>query len=216
MSWAMVAGAAITVVGGAMNNRQASKGQNAALRAQDAATAEQARQYDQSREDMLPWLNAGQRNLNQLEQLNSGDFSSFRQSPDYEFRRQQGLRGLSEMASARGNFFGGRMDKDIIDYNQGLATQAYGDYYNRIAGLAGVGQTQSQSLASLGQNYANNMGNLAIGRGQLQNQYYQQQGDNFNQMTAGIVGGLNNWYQNNSARNGGGTGWYLGNNPGRG
>lgn len=216
MSWAMVAGAAITVVGGAMNNRQASKGQNAALRAQDAATAEQARQYDQSREDMLPWLNAGQRNLNQLEQLNSGDFSSFRQSPDYQFRYDQGMQGLSRMAAARGNYRGGATDRDIINYGQGQATQAYGDYYNRIAGLAGVGQTQSQSLASLGQDYANNMGRLAIGRGQLQNQYYQQQGDNFNQMTAGIVGGLNNWYQNNSARNGGGTGWYLGNNPGRG
>ena len=108
------------------------------------------------------------------------------------------------------------MDKDIIDYNQGLATQSYGDYYNRIASLAGVGQTQSQSLASLGQNYANNVGNLAIGRGQLQNQFYQQQGDNYSQIGAGIVGGLNNWYQNNSARNGGGTGWYLGNNPGKG
>lgn len=216
MSWAAVAGAAITVVGGAINNRNAKKGQQAALRGQDAATAEQARQYDQSREDMLPWLQAGQRGLNQLERLNSGDFSSFRESPDYEFRRQQGLRGLAEMASARGNFFGGRMDKDIIDYNQGLATQSYGDYYNRIASLAGVGQTQSQSLASLGQNYANNVGNLAIGRGQLQNQFYQQQGDNYSQIGAGIVGGLNNWYQNNSARNGGGTGWYLGNNPGKG
>lgn len=216
MSWAMVAGAAITVVGGAMNNRQARKGQNAALKGQDAATAEQARQYDQSREDMLPWLNAGKDNLGTLQALNAGDFSSFQQSPDYQFRYDQGLQGLSRMAAARGNYRGGATDRDIINYSQGQASQAYGDYYNRIASLAGVGQTQSQSLASIGQNYANNVGNIAMNRGQLQNQFYQQQGDNYGQMTAGIVGGLNNWYQNNSARNGGGTGWYLGNNPGKG
>ena len=82
MSWAAVAGAAITVVGGAINNRNARKGQNAALKGQDAATAEQARQYDQSREDMLPWLNAGKDNLGTLQALNSGDFSSFLKALD--------------------------------------------------------------------------------------------------------------------------------------
>lgn len=216
MSWAMVAGAAITVVGGAINNNQAKKGQQAALKGQDAATAEQRRQYDQSREDMLPWLEAGQRSLGDLERLNSGDTSSFFKSPDYQFRYDQGLQGLSRMAAARGNFRGGATDRDIIDYNQGQATQAYSDFYNRKAGLAGVGQTQSQSLASLGQNYATNVGNIAQNTGLLQQQYHQQRGDNYGQAAAGIVGGLNNWYQNNSARNGGGTGWYLGNNPGRG
>lgn len=216
MSWAMVAGAAITVVGGAINNNQAKKGQEAALKGQDAATAEQARQYDQSREDMLPWLNAGKDNLSTLQRLNSGDFSSFQQSPDYQFRYNQGLQGLSRLAAARGNYRGGATDRDIIDYNQGQATQSYGDFYNRIAGIAGVGQTQSQSLASLGQDYANNVGQIAQNRGLLQAQYSQQRGDNYGQAAAGIVGGLNNWYQGNSARNGGGTGWYLGNNPGKG
>lgn len=216
MSWAAVAGSAIAVVGGAINSSQSRKGQQAALRGQDAATAEQRRQYDQSREDMLPWLEAGQRSLGTLERLNAGDFSSFNKSPDYQFRYDQGLQGLSRMAAARGNFRSGATDRDIIDYNQGQATQAYGDYYNRIAGLAGVGQTQSQSLGTLGQNYANNVGNIAQNTGLMQQQYYQQRGDNYGQMAAGIVGGLNSWYQNNSARNGGGTGWYLGNNPGRG
>lgn len=216
MSWAVVAGAAITVVGGAINNRNARKGQAAAQRGVDAATAEQARQYDQSREDMLPWLDAGKGALGTLQQLNAGNFDAYKESPDYQFRYDQGLQGLSRMAAARGNYRGGATDKDIIDYNQGMASQGYGDFYNRIASMANIGQTQSQSLAGLGQNYASSIGTLAVGAGQTQNQYYQQRGDNYGQMAAGIVGGLNNWYQNNSARNNGGTGWYLGNNPGKG
>lgn len=216
MSWAAVAGAAIAVVGGAINNKNAKKGQSAALRSADAATNEQARQYDQSRQDMMPWIEAGQDSVGTLRRLNAGDMTAYHESPDYQFRYDQGLQGLSRLAAARGNFRGGATDKDIIDYSQGMASQGYGDFYNRHAGLAGLGQTQSQSLGSLGQNYASNIGNLAMRSGQQQSDYYQNRGDNYGQMAAGIVGGLNNWYQGNNARNGGGTGWYLGSQPGKG
>lgn len=59
MSWALVAGAAITVVGGAISSRNASKGVDAQTNASLAATDEQRRQYDQTRTDMMPWLDAG-------------------------------------------------------------------------------------------------------------------------------------------------------------
>lgn len=216
MSWAAVAGAAIAVVGGAINNKNAKKGQAAAQRSADAATNEQARQFDQSRQDMMPWIEAGQDAVGTLRRLNAGDMTAYHESPDYQFRYDQGLQGLSRLAAARGNFRGGATDKDIIDYSQGMASQGYGEFYNRLASMAGVGQTQSQNLGSLGQNYASNIGNLAMRSGQQQSDYYQNRGDNYGQMAAGIVGGLNNWYQGNSARNGGGTGWYLGSQPGKG
>jgi hypothetical protein len=51
----------------ANQQKQAAKGAaGAAQRSADAATNEQARQYDQSRQDMLPWLNTGTAALNQL------------------------------------------------------------------------------------------------------------------------------------------------------
>ena len=43
--------------------------------------------------------------------------------------------------------------------------------------------------------------------------------DRSNAFTGGVgsaLGGLNNWYQQNSANNGGGSGWYLGSRLGRG
>lgn len=213
MSWIAVGG---TVVAGALQYKGQKDASKASQKGYDAATAEQKRQYDQSRQDQMPWLQAGQGALGTLQQLNSGDFSAYKQSPDYQHRYDQGLQGLSRLAAARGNYRGGGTDKDIIDYNQGMASQGYGDFYNRQAALAGAGQTAGQTLGQLGQNYANNAGNLAINSGNSQAGYHMAKADLYGQAAAGIVGGANNWYQGNKAKNPGGTGWYFGNNPGKG
>ncbi len=216
MSWAMVAGAAVSVVGGAINSRNQRKGQDAAQAGLDAATAEQGRQYDQSREDMQPWLQAGQGALGQMQALNSGDFSSFTKSPDYQFSLDQGMQALDRGAAAQGNYRSGGTDADRLAFSQGLASQNYGQFYNRLAGMAGVGQTASNNLANLGSGYANAVGQNAMAGGQLQQSGYQQRADNNNQMLGGLLGGFNNWYQGQSANNGGGSGWYVGNQPGVG
>lgn len=216
MSWAMVAGAAVSVVGGAINSRNQRKGQDAAQAGLDAATAEQARQYDQSREDMQPWLQAGQGALGQMQQLNSGDFSSFTKSPDYQFSLDQGMQALDRGAAAQGNYRSGGTDADRLAFSQGLASQNYGTFYNRLSGLAGVGQTASNNLANLGSGYADAFGRNAMAGGQLQQSGYAQRADNYGQVAGSLLGGFNKWYQGNSANNGGGSGWYLGKQPGVG
>jgi hypothetical protein len=97
--------------------------------------------------------------LGQLQALNSGDFSSFKESPAYGWQVQQGNLALQNGATRNGNLWGGGTDSDRISFGQGLASQEYGNFYNRIASMAGVGQTAAQNLAGLGQNYAQMNGN---------------------------------------------------------
>lgn len=202
MAWAAVIGAGVALVGGAVQNNQAKKAQRANQKGYDAALSEQARQYDQSREDMLPWLEAGKSSLNQLVALQNGDFSSFKRSPDYQFALDQGLQGLDRSAAARGGLYAGGHQADVMKYAQGLASQNYGQYANRLAALAGVGQTAAGNLGSLGANYAGNAGNAAIGAGNARASSFNQLADIYGQ-TAGALGGqFNNWLQNRNASNG--------------
>lgn len=89
--------------------------------------------------------------------------------PGYEWRMQQGNAALAARRAATGNRFGGQALKDISDYNQGAASQEYGNaynrfqtnqgnIYNRLASLAGVGQTQLTNNTNAGSSAASAMG----------------------------------------------------------
>lgn len=215
MSWGAIAGAAIGAVGSYMSNKGNKDGANAASDAQYASIEEQRRQYDQSRADMQPWLHAGQNALGGLQGLLK-DPNSIKDSNAYQFQMGQGLQGLDRSAASRGNLFSGGHNADVLGFSQGLASQEYGNQWNRLAGLAGVGQTAASNLGSLGAGMASNVGNALGNVGNIRNSMYQQQGQNSAQLAYGVGGAFNNWYQGNKANNPGGTGWYVGNNPGKG
>lgn len=154
-----------TIFGAASSSSAARSASRAQQQSADAATAEQRRQYDQSRADMMPWLESGRAGLNDLNRLAAGDSSQFFTDPGYNFARTEGQRGIERSAAARGGATGGNALRALSQFNQGLASQQYGDYYNRTAARAGVGQTTANNLASLGQNTANNIGNNLMAAG---------------------------------------------------
>lgn len=198
MSWAAVAGTAVSVVGGVTSSNNAKKGANAQAAAAEAAARESGRQYDQTRQDMMPWLNAGTNALAQMQQLNSGDFSSFQESPDYQFAFDQGLQALDRSAAARGSLYSGGADADRIAYGQGMASQQYGNYYNRLAGLAGMGQQTSVQMGQFGAQNAANQGQYAMDAANARASAYGQQANAWNNALAGIGGAVgygigNNW-----------------------
>jgi len=146
-------GAAI-VAGGALagsiyaSNQQKGAAQSAANAQQNAANQaiQQTEQnYQRTAGNLNPYILAGQNALNTMGQLNSGDYSAFKASPDYQFSLQQGLQGLDRSAAARGSLYSGGHSADILGYAQGLASQNYGNYYNRLAGLAGMGQNAASN-----------------------------------------------------------------------
>lgn len=131
------------------------KAADAAKKAADDSLAEQRRQYDQSRADMMPWIESGKGALDQVNRLNSGDYSSFKTSPDFNFQQEQGARALTARNALAGiGQNDGAAQKAALKYSQNLAQGSYNDYYNKIAGVAGTGQVQTNNAAQLGQNYA--------------------------------------------------------------
>jgi hypothetical protein len=196
-------------------NRQTSAARDAGRASQrgaDAATAEQRRQFDLSRSDQLPWLQAGQDALSRQQQFLAGDFSGFETSPDYAYALQEGFKGLDRGAAAAGGLWSGGADADRIKLGQGLASQNANNYWNRLAGLSNTGQNTSGNLGSLGANMASNIGGYQMSAANARASAYQQQGAAqagfANQLAgyAGYLGGQWGKRPSNSGASAGGFG----------
>jgi hypothetical protein len=214
--WGVVAS---VVVGAYTADQQKKAGEKAAgaqEKGADQAIAEQRRQYDQTREDQMPWLQAGQWAIPRYQDTLNGNYTDFFNSPDYLATQQQGVKAMDMSAASRGGLFGGGHSADLTKYGNQLGAQQLGNYRNALGTLAGFGQNSANALGQFGANTANQIsnqyGNIANARASS----YGNAADANSQFAAGVGGAFNNWYQQNSANNGGGTGWYLGNNPGRG
>jgi hypothetical protein len=148
-----------TVAVGVYGANQAGKAGDKAAAGGAASLAEQARQFDLTRKDQQPFLDAGYDALRLQNEALKGDFSGFENSPDYLYARDQGIRALDRSAAARGGFMGGGADADRMTFASGLATQNFGNYWDRLAQRAGQGQGSAQNLGALGSQYATNVGN---------------------------------------------------------
>lgn len=161
--------AGVAALGAAYMQHDAAK--DAASAAQKGASAslnEQRAARQWMEQNSAPFIQAGQGALGTINSLNAGDFSSFQRSPDFQFRLQQGFQGLNRDAAARGRLNAGGTDADRIAFGQGLASQAYGDYYNRLSNLAAMGQNAVSQQGSAMQNTANQMGNIFTGNAAAQ------------------------------------------------
>lgn len=197
---AAAVGIGSAVVGGAIAANGAKKAAKTQARSQQAAIDEQRRQFDLTREDLSPYRTVGTGALNQLAGLYglpqsdpnfsgpinlngqpnpAADFSSFFNSPDYQFNFSEGLRGVQNSAAARGGLYSGQALKALQERGAGIASQQFGNYTNRLAALAGIGQTATNTGATLGANMASNVGNLLAAQGDAR--------------ASGIAGSANAW-----------------------
>ncbi len=160
---------------------QTSAADRASERASDAANNANRMQWDmyqQNRTDTAPWRTAGGAAVTQLSgHLGpNGDWTKnfgaadFQADPGYQFRLEQGAKALERAGAARGSQLSGAQLKGLTDYNSGMASQEYGNAYNRfmnnrssqynmLSNLAGLGQTSTGQVGQLGAGVANNMGN---------------------------------------------------------
>lgn len=65
----------------------------------------------------------------------------FKADPSYQWRLDEGMRGLENRAAARGGLLSGGFAKDAINYAGQSASQEFGNIYSRLAGIAGYGGT---------------------------------------------------------------------------
>lgn len=89
------------------------------------------------------------------------DYSAFYKSPDYQFRQKESLDALTAQQAKLGLLDSGATQKAVLARAGNLAAGDFNNYANRMAGLAGVGQTTATNLAGQGQTYATTVGNIA-------------------------------------------------------
>lgn len=126
--------------------QQQSEAQNLAL---------QERIFNQQRQDQEPWRQAGIGALGQLTQMAQPGFDPSRiaNDPGYQFRKQEGVRSLSALLANRGQTESGAAYKEAMRFGDGLASQEFGNQWNRLAGLAGIGQTATNAVGNAGANF---------------------------------------------------------------
>lgn len=174
---------------GAYGANRAAKTQAEATRgAQDV----QERMFNRQVELQEPWRQAG---INALAKLQSGDIGMY-QDPSYKFRLGEGLKALDRQAAARGGLISGGALKAAQRYGQDVASQEYGNIWNRLAGVAGVGQTATNQLAGQAGQYGANVGNLMTDAAQARASGYAGVG---NALSSGLGSYLN--YTQNQQRN---------------
>lgn len=138
------------------------------------------------------------------------NYSAFFQSPDYQFRMDQGVQALDRSAAARGRTNSGAQMKALTEYGSGLASSEFGNWWNRLSNLAGLGPAANNATQQAGQNYANNAGQNMLAAGNARASQYINQGNAW----GNAINGLGQWagYQNW----GGGSGMTSPTSPGQG
>lgn len=214
---AMVGAAAVGAAGSAYASKKSSSAAKTQAASADRASEIQQENFEQTRKDLMPYKQAGDTSLNQLmgqmgsngyfNQSYEGDEFNFQADPSYKFRQQQGFDGIQSQAAAQGGLLSGATLKALNDYNSNLASQEYGNAfnrwqstdnnnyerfnadqtnrYNRLSNLVGVGQNAAAQVGNAGAQTAQAVANNTM--------------SGANSIAAGQVANANNW--SNTANN---------------
>jgi hypothetical protein len=133
-------------------------------------------------------------NVGNLSGLNGADaaqqaMGGFTTSPGYQFQLSEGLKSIDAGAAARGMLASGQTQKAEMQYAQGLASQDFGNYYNRLLGLAQGGQNAAAAQGAATQNAANQIG-------QTQASGATAQADIYGNMSQGLGNSINSGLNN--------------------
>jgi len=85
-----------------------------------------------------------------VDQTQQDAYGRFTTAPDYLFRFNEGQRMLDSSAAARGMLMSGNQLRALTELGQNLASQEYGNYMNRLYGVAGLAPSGGQGLAAQG------------------------------------------------------------------
>ncbi len=199
---AVVAGAAKGASAGSSINEQ--RAQAIQLKAKEDALAEAKTGFEFVENELRPFIDIGTENFEtldtELDQLTKPfELSDFEADPGFQFRIEQGERGINNFLASRGLAKSGRAGKELVRFNQGEATGEFdrafnrfqvtqGNRFNRLLTLANVGQTNVNTLVNAseartgrnvntirgtGQNVANQQSRI----GEIENEARRRRGD---------------------------------------
>lgn len=194
MTWV----AAAVVTSAVIGSQAAKSAARTQAQSADKASDVQLKMWEEQQKLQEPWREAGVNALGQMrtgtvaggEYMRPFSMADYQVDPGYSFRLKEGLNALDKSAAARGGLLSGATLKGAQRYGQDLAsneyqnaynryTQQQGTNFNRLASIAGLGQTATGALGSAAGQYGQNVGNLMTGAGAAQ--------------AAGQMGSANAW-----------------------
>ncbi len=168
----MAIGTAAAIIGGSLiGGASAAISSGRAARAQEQGTAaaisEQQRQFDINQAAIAPFGEAATGALGRLTDISEGDLSGFFTSPGFEFVREEGLRGIENRFAAQGGAQSGNALRRLAEFNTGLASQEFGNFFNRQLNLAGLGAGPVQAGVQAGTQISGNISNALQRQGDV-------------------------------------------------
>ena len=174
LGWAIGGSALLGYLG---SQNQASAAQSAAqtqLQGTQYAADIQKQMFDTLNAQQAPYRAAGQTALTQIQDMlpyftKQPTAADIQAMPGYQFGLNQGLGSVSQAAnvSSPGSNVDLARQKFSTDYLTQQMMPLYmsqqSNIYNRLASLAGLGQTATQAAGTLGQAAGSNLAQLAVG-----------------------------------------------------
>jgi hypothetical protein len=175
MGWESLIPIGAQLLGSYLQNDSVNDAKSGAQTATNTATALQERMYDQTRKDNELRRYIGDNALLNLNNLAGYDptpnAEDVLKTPGYQFGLDQGRKAIQGQAAARGGLYSGNALKELTKFGTDYGTSKWqdarnnmtadlGNRWNRISGLAGIGQAAQQQTQAAGTNYANNASTL--------------------------------------------------------
>lgn len=206
--------AAGSILTGSKSAKAAKKAADAQVAAQEKALALQKEMFDRQVALQEPFRQAGLTSQAELmRQMGLGgdaasqgygnmlrDFTmtDYQEDPGYNFRLQEGLKGLDRQAAKRGGLISGAALKAASDFAGKQASAEYQNAYNRynqnrgmrydmLTGQQGVGASSVNALGGAARNYATQGGENIVGAGQARASGYQNIAAAKNAMIGGLT-----------------------------
>jgi hypothetical protein len=206
MTWVAVAIVGGSLIGSSMQAGAAKDAANTQAASSAAAQEQQREMFDIQNKQQAAGRGAGYQSYNLIRSMLPGQYTQYDEQgqpistatgqdyltrqftaedfqknldPGYAFRLQQGQLANQAMLNKAGGLIGGNALQGLNEYNQNMASQEYGNAFNRfntqrtniyntLAGIAGLGQVAQGQVNQAGQNFANTQTGLITGAGAAQ------------------------------------------------
>ena len=159
-----------SIIGSIFQSKAQAKAAKSYGKSADAQTRAIMEMYYQTREDLMPYMQYGEKGLEKYwKELEAGP-GPMEASPGYKWRMEEGEKAIGRAATAKGQFFSGKRGKALMEYGQEMASSEYdkfmGRYYQKLgsylpliqAGQASAAKTGTQGLQAVGMSSGIQMG----------------------------------------------------------
>lgn len=199
-----ILGAGASLFGASKQSKAVSNAADEAAAVQREALGLQRDAMGLARQDLAPYREVGVPALGAMQNAagvngpagHAQALQDFQASPGYQFQFDEGMRAVNAGAAAQGMSNSGATLKALQARGQQLANQDFSQYYNRLAGLAQIGQASAAGTASAGIQSANAQGNILGGMANTAASLGTAQANITGGMIGGVTGALNNGLNN--------------------